>query len=219
MPPSLVSMEVVSSLEELPFQSNSPTIIIILVTLLAILIGIWKHRVSPAKKRNLPPGNLGLPLIGESISFIQAHKQNKISEWVEKRRIEHGPIFKTSIIGSNMMFVTGEAGNRFMFSGRDNGIVAHLPTSALGILGKNNIFVLSGSRHKLVRGGIASILNPERIQRYVSQMDSLAKQQLFQVIIRTPLGLRRLKIAFLVSSLLRSVECKLGLIQWIYTFT
>ncbi|KAB5532243.1 hypothetical protein DKX38_018913 [Salix brachista] len=84
-------------------------------------------------------------------------------------------------MGENVVVMTGEASHRFIFSGRDNGIAAKLATSALAILGKNNIFDLHGSPHKLVRSSIMSFLNFECIQRCVSKMDSLVKEQVLQI--------------------------------------
>jgi hypothetical protein len=41
----------------------------------------------------LPPGNFGLPLIGETIKFLSD------PNFVDKRRQQHGLIFKTHLIG------------------------------------------------------------------------------------------------------------------------
>ncbi|PQM36219.1 taxadiene 5-alpha hydroxylase-like [Prunus yedoensis var. nudiflora] len=104
----------------------------------------------------LPPGSFGIPLIGESISFIRAQKQDKTGEWIQTRIRKYGPVFKTSLMGDKTVVLTGQAGNR------------------------HSIFELSESRHKLVRSGLMSFLKPESIQRFVGEMDSLVQQQLFK---------------------------------------
>ena len=73
------------------------------------------------------------------------------------------------------------AGNRFVFRGGDNGISCNQPTSVVMVLGKNSLFEMSGSQHKLIRGAITNFLKPESIQRFVAKMDSLVQQQLFKV--------------------------------------
>eukprot|EP00258_Populus_trichocarpa_P021849 XP_024437868.1 taxoid 7-beta-hydroxylase-like [Populus trichocarpa] len=168
-------MEAVFGLDKL-----SSTTVISLATLTTLVAVIWTYRFSLIQRKKLPPGKLGLPFIGESISFFRAHKHNNIGKWIEERTIKYGPVFKTSLMGENVVVMTGEASHRFIFSGRDNGIAAKLATSALAILGKNNIFDLYGSPHKLVRSAIMSFLNSECIQRYVSKMDSLVKEQVLQ---------------------------------------
>lgn len=169
-------MEAVFGLDKL-----SSTTVISLATLTTLVAVIWTYRFSLIQRKKLPPGKLGLPFIGESISFFRAHKHNNIGKWIEERTIKYGPVFKTSLMGENVVVMTGETSHRFIFSGRDNGIAAKLATSALAILGKNNIFDLYGSPHKLVRSAIMSFLNSECIQRYVSRMDSLVKEQVLQV--------------------------------------
>ncbi|OMO63692.1 Cytochrome P450, partial [Corchorus capsularis] len=131
--------------------------------------------------KKLPPGSLGFPLIGESISFIKAHKHNKTVDWIQDHVNKYGPVFKSSLMGSNAVLLIGQAGNRFIFSGKDNGIASNQVGTAAGILGKHSIFELPGPRHKIVRGAIMSFLKPEAIQRIVSAMDSLVQQELFQV--------------------------------------
>ncbi|EEF41578.1 conserved hypothetical protein [Ricinus communis] len=61
--------------------------------------------------------------------------------------------------------MTGQAGNRFVFNGGDDGISFQQPKTGVRILGKDSLFELSGSLHKLIRGAIVGCLNPESIRR------------------------------------------------------
>ncbi|KAJ9684018.1 hypothetical protein PVL29_016488 [Vitis rotundifolia] len=174
-------MEVLlSSLEESSFEWKLPLISTILVTLIVLLAGSIKLKFSPPVDKKLPPGSFGFPFIGETISFLRAQRQDKTVEWIESRIAKYGPVFKTSLMGSKVVVLTGQAGNRFLFSGSDNGILSNQPMSVAKILGKHSIFELAGTRHKLVRGAIMEFLKPESIQRSVSRMDSVVQQQLFQ---------------------------------------
>lgn len=172
-------MEVNFGREDSTFVPEITTLI--LVTLVTLLAGWWRYRVYPQLGRKLPPGKLGLPLVGESLSFLKAHKKNQFAEWVKKHTNEYGPIFKTSLIGSNTVIITGQAGNRFIFSASDTGMAGNQPAPVRAILGNNSIFEISGPRYKLVKSAIMNFLRPESIQRYVCEMDSLIKQQLFLV--------------------------------------
>lgn len=171
-----------------PFSSNITTFLkmedlsfmILVFTLTALFAGYFiKFKTSLGKK--LPPGSFGLPLIGESISFIRAQKQDGSDEWIRSRIRKYGPVFKTSLMGSKTVVITGQAGNRFVFGGGDTGIGGNQVATVASILGKQSIFELSGSRHKLVRSAITNFLKPENIQRIVGETDLLIKDQIFKV--------------------------------------
>lgn len=173
-------MEVSFSLDDSIFVPEITTLI--LVTLVTILAGWWRYRVYPQLGRKPPPGKLGLPLVRESLSFLKAYKKNQLAEWVKKRTFERGPTFKTSLMGSDAAVITGLAGNRFIYTATDSGIAANQPAPVRATLGKKNtIFEISGPRYKLVKSAIINFLRPESMQRYVCEMDSLIKQQLFLV--------------------------------------
>nr|XP_034898609.1 taxadiene 5-alpha hydroxylase-like [Populus alba] len=136
-------MEAVFGLDKL--FSATVTSFATLTTLVAV---IWTFRFSLTQRKKLPPWKIGLPFTGESISFFRAHKHNNIGKWIEERTIK---------VWTSIQDIThGMHNNRFIFSGRNNGIAAKLATSALAILGKNSTFDLHGSPHKLVRSAIMS---------------------------------------------------------------
>ncbi|XP_024927712.3 cytochrome P450 716B1 [Ziziphus jujuba] len=171
-------MKVIFECHQLPY-----TLTLILVPFLTLFLVFYlKYYFFSLRGKKLPPGKLGLiPTIGESLSFLRAHRRDKTIEWIQSHAAKYGPIFKTSLLGSKTIVMTGQAGNRFILGrNSDNGLVGNQPASAVAILGKHSIFELSGSRHKLVRGAITSILRPESIRRFVSEMDSIVKRLLFQ---------------------------------------
>ncbi|KAL9672318.1 hypothetical protein QQ045_028568 [Rhodiola kirilowii] len=177
----------------------------IVLTLAALFVGYVRVYVLPLRGKKLPPGSLGLPFIGETLSFLKAQKEDETNEWVQSRMDKHGPIFKTRVIGSNVVVLTGQPGNKFMFNGGDNGIASNLVLSSAKILGVNSIFEVSGTRHTLVRGAIMSFLKPESIQNYVGQMDTIIKQQMKQEL----KGKDMIKIVPLMKKIAFNVTCRL----------
>ncbi|KAK8612102.1 hypothetical protein V6N13_092221 [Hibiscus sabdariffa] len=172
-------MDILSSITD-PFSSLIQQFIsTVLGTSLALFI-CFKFIGIAYEAKKLAPGSLGYPLIGETISFVKAQKQDQTHRWILSRVEKYGPVFKTSILGSKMVVMTGQAGNRFVFGGGDNGLSLNQPASVVKVLGKNSLFEMSGSRHKLVRGAIVNFLKPESIQRFAAKMDSLVQQQLFK---------------------------------------
>ncbi|KAK1570614.1 hypothetical protein Q3G72_004540 [Acer saccharum] len=139
-----------------------------------------KLKFSPLPGKKLPPGSFGFPLLGESLSFMWAQKQDRTDEWMQTRIDKYGPVFKTSLAGSKIVVLTGQAGNRFVFSGDDNGLSYNQPGNVAKILGKYSVLEISGPKHKLIRGAISKFLKPESIQRYIEEMDSLVQKQLFK---------------------------------------
>ncbi|XVF24340.1 hypothetical protein REPUB_Repub13aG0119400 [Reevesia pubescens] len=197
-------MDFLFELKELSPELNQP-LMVIMISLVTIFLAYFKFRISPLLGKKLPPGSLGLPLIGESISFVRALKQDKTVNWIRKHVNKYGPVFKTSLMGSNAVVLTGQAGNRFIFSGRDNGIASNQVGTAAGILGKHSIFELPGPRHKIVRGAIMNFLKPESIQRFVPAMDSLAQKELFQEL----RGKDTVKMVALIKKITFNVSCSL----------
>ncbi|CAL9008337.1 unnamed protein product, partial [Prunus brigantina] len=126
-------------LSELNIGPSIQFITVFVVTLKGIFAGYYfKFKASfSLVGKKLPSGSFGLPLIGESISFIRrAQKQDKTDEWIQTRIRKYGPVFKTSLMGSKTVVLTGQAGNRFVFSGSDNGIAGNQVETASKILGK-----------------------------------------------------------------------------------
>lgn len=170
---------------ELRMEIFSDPSTVLLVTLIALVFTYFNYKLkrsSPFRGKNLPPGSYGLPLIGETISFVRAQTQNKTVQWIQDRVNKHGPVFKTSILGSKVAIVTGQAGNRFVFNGGDGALSLKQPKSVTKILGKYSLFEITGPRHKLIRSAIAAFVTPESIQRYLGEMESLIQKRLFKVL-------------------------------------
>jgi hypothetical protein len=53
----------------------------------------------------LPPGRLGLPLVGETLAFLK----NPFA-FLEERRARHGKVFKSNIVGRRVVFISGLEG-------------------------------------------------------------------------------------------------------------
>ncbi|XP_058198700.1 taxadiene 5-alpha hydroxylase-like [Rhododendron vialii] len=132
--------------------------------------------------RNLPNGSLGLPLIGETLSFLHAHKKEQGAEWIDKRVAKYGPVFKTSLLGSPVVFIMGIAGNKFILGSGEDVFATTRPKRISDLQGENNIFELSGSRYRLIKRAMLSFLKPESLQNYVKRMDDLVTASLLREI-------------------------------------
>jgi hypothetical protein len=66
-----------------------------------------------------PPGETGLPLIGETLNFLFD------SNFAQKRREKYGLIFKTNIFGNNTVTMIGAEANEFLFRNENKYVFQH----------------------------------------------------------------------------------------------
>ncbi|XP_024973859.1 taxoid 14-beta-hydroxylase-like [Cynara cardunculus var. scolymus] len=125
------------------------------------------------RSKNLPRGFLGYPLIGETLSFLEAQKKDQGSEWISHRVKKHGPVFKTSLMGAPTVVIIGQSGNKFILGSDETVLIAKQPKTLSTIAGKHNIFELTGSRYQLIKGAMSSFMKPSSLQTNIKQMDDL----------------------------------------------
>lgn len=128
--------------------------------------------------QKLPPGSLGLPVVGQTLSFLHALHTNRIEKWFQDRIRKYGQISKLSIFGTPTVFLHGQAANKFVYTCDGNILGNQQPSSIRRICGEKNITELSGDDHKRVRGVLASFLKPEVLKQYVVKMDEEIRKHL-----------------------------------------
>lgn len=151
----------------------------IFITIFLFLIPIFLllTRIKRSSKR-LPPGSLGLPIIGQSLGLLWAMRANTAEEWLQKRIRKYGPISKMNLFGKPTVFIHGQAANKFVFSSDSNTVANQQVKSISSILGDRNILELIGEDHKRVRGALVSFLKPESLKEYVGKMDEEVRRHL-----------------------------------------
>lgn len=122
-----------------------PFIALCILTLsLAFLL---KKLLSKSQTKNVPKGSLGYPIIGETLGFLRAQRQDKGYEWLQERVSMYGSVFKTSLMGSPTVIIIGQQGNKFVLGSSDDVISAKKPITVQKILGKQSLSELVGSRY------------------------------------------------------------------------
>nr|GEX79427.1 taxadiene 5-alpha hydroxylase [Tanacetum cinerariifolium] len=149
---------------------------------LLIIFLIYKacnpHKAS-TKWSRLPLGQMGLPWIGETISFYKAQRKNQLFDTFFQPRIKkHGKIFKTRLMGSPTVVVNGATANKFFMSNEFKLVISSWPTSSVELMGKNSIMEKQGDSHRCLRGIIASTLGPSGLQEIVPRMCSSIQKHL-----------------------------------------
>lgn len=105
--------------------------------------------LTKSQTKNVPKGSFGYPVIGETLSFLKAQRQDKGSDWLEERISKYGHVFKTSLMGSPTVFVIGQAGNKFVLGSSDDVLSAKKPITLKKIFGKHSLPELTGSRYMI----------------------------------------------------------------------
>ncbi|XP_010525407.1 PREDICTED: taxadiene 5-alpha hydroxylase [Tarenaya hassleriana] len=129
------------------------------------------HHASSKKPKTLPPGQMGLPWIGETMEFYKAQKSNKLFEdFVQPRIRKHGDIFKTRIMGSPTIVVNGAEANRLILSNEFKLVVSSWPSSSVQLMGKDCIMAKQGEKHRFLRGVIATSLSYHGLEPLVPRL-------------------------------------------------
>ncbi|KAF5763457.1 putative taxadiene 5-alpha-hydroxylase [Helianthus annuus] len=147
--------------------------LMVFMTLLLLLILVPIFYLFNHKKYNgrLPPGSLGLPVIGQSLSLLRALKADKVEKWFQERITNHGHVWKASLFGYPTVVLHGPAANKFVYTCDGNLLANSQPPSLTRIVGCKNLMELSANDHKRVRAALVSFLKLEVLKQYVAKVD------------------------------------------------
>ncbi|MDY7022169.1 MAG: cytochrome P450, partial [Cyanobacteriota bacterium] len=120
----------------------------------------------------IPPGNLGLPLIGETLSFLRD------ANFAEKRHQKYGPIFKTNILGQRTIMMIGTEANHFIFANEKKYFENKWPNSTRTLLGPASLSVQTGDIHKSRRKLLAQAFQPRALAGYIPTMEKMTRRYL-----------------------------------------
>jgi hypothetical protein len=132
--------------------------------------------ISPSDLQSLPipPGNFGLPWLGETLTFIQD------GEFSKKRQQQFGPIFKTRLFGKNTIFVSGALANNFLFTKEKETFQATWPLSTRILLGPNALATQMGEIHRSRRKILYQAFLPRALAGYLPKMEGIIQRYLDQ---------------------------------------
>mmetsp|Transcript_84510 Transcript_84510/g.229397 ORF Transcript_84510/g.229397 Transcript_84510/m.229397 type:complete len:462 (+) Transcript_84510:88-1473(+) len=118
--------------------------------------------------RRTPPGWLGLPLLGETLTLMADPVK-----FVEDHKKLYGPIFKTGVLGSKCVYLTGDHA-KLILKMPNVGWPAHF----LDILGHTAVSSINGPRHKFQRTVCGAAFTDEALERYLPAVERLTSEHL-----------------------------------------
>ncbi|NEO19014.1 MULTISPECIES: cytochrome P450 [unclassified Moorena] len=120
----------------------------------------------------LPPGNVCLPIIGETISFLTDRNFHK------KRLDKYGRIYKTHIFGSPTVTMTTAEANQFLFTNENKYVAASWPKSTATLLGAASLTNQTGEFYQKRRKLMSQAFQPRALASYIPTMANITSNYL-----------------------------------------
>ncbi|CAD5330914.1 unnamed protein product [Arabidopsis thaliana] len=99
----------------------------------------------------LPPGSLGLPLIGETFQLIGAYKTENPEPFIDERVARYGSVFMTHLFGEPTIFSADPETNRFVLQNEGKLFECSYPASICNLLGKHSLLLMKGEWSESLR--------------------------------------------------------------------
>ncbi|TYG51959.1 hypothetical protein ES288_D10G303000v1 [Gossypium darwinii] len=137
------------------------------ITAIIFAVSFLLHRSSRHRRLRLPPGNLGLPLVGETLQLIAAYKTENPEPFIDERVIRYGSIFTTHVFGEPTVFSAEPETNRFILQNEGKLFECSYPGSISNLLGKHSLLLMKGSLHKKMHSLTMSFANSSIIKDHL----------------------------------------------------
>nr|XP_023922673.1 cytochrome P450 87A3-like isoform X2 [Quercus suber] len=137
------------------------------ISLLIVISTHWVYRWrNPKCNGKLPPGSMGIPLIGETLDFLVSNNSLDTPPFIKKRMMKFGPIFRTSLAGRPIVVSSDPEFNYYVFQ-QDGKLVEQWYMDSFDkLIGQDVITRVSNHRdiHKYIRNSILSHVGPEALK-------------------------------------------------------
>ncbi|WVZ21144.1 hypothetical protein V8G54_008466 [Vigna mungo] len=122
---------------------------------------------------NIPPGNRGLPFIGETLQFMAAINNTKgVYEFVQARRLRYGKCFKTKLFGETHVFISGTESAKVILNNEEKFSKKYMKSIA-ELVGRDSLLCATHQHHKLIRASLFSLFSTQSLSSFVKLFDSL----------------------------------------------
>ncbi|KAF3440737.1 hypothetical protein FNV43_RR19023 [Rhamnella rubrinervis] len=139
---------------------------------MGIVVGwCWYKKEMKSRKENkvgVPKGNLGWPLVGETIDFIACGYTSKPVSFMEKRRSLYGKVFKTHLLGTPIIVSTDADVNKVVLQNHGNTFIPAYPKSIRELLGEHSILQINGNLQKRLHALIGGFLRSPQFKSRIT---------------------------------------------------
>ncbi|KAL2317131.1 hypothetical protein Fmac_031007 [Flemingia macrophylla] len=144
---------------------NMMTGVVLLLTMGGVLVFLQRRRRE--RRVGLPPGRMGLVLVGETLELVSAYRSENPEPFIDERVKRYGPIFKTHVLGEPTVFSTEPETNRFILMNEGKLFECSYPASISNLLGKHSLVLMKGSLHKRMHSLTMSFANSAIIKDHL----------------------------------------------------
>uniref|UniRef100_A0ACD5V2J2 Uncharacterized protein n=1 Tax=Avena sativa TaxID=4498 RepID=A0ACD5V2J2_AVESA len=138
------------------------------VAAVALLLLYAVHRWrNPRCNGRLPPGSMGLPLVGETFQFFSPDASFDIPPFIRHRLARYGPVFKTSLVGHPVVVSADEELNHMVFQQEGELFQSWYPDSFVEILGRDNVGEQQGTMFKYLKNMVLRFFGPESLRESI----------------------------------------------------
>ncbi|XP_028807242.1 3-epi-6-deoxocathasterone 23-monooxygenase CYP90C1 [Neltuma alba] len=117
-------------------------------------------RLPPKASRSTmsPPGTSGWPLLGETLHFLASAYTSGPLSFMDRRSSLYGRVFKTNILGSEVIVSADAEVNNMILQNQGNVFVPAYPKSIRELMGQHSILQMNGNLHRKLHSLIAGFL-------------------------------------------------------------
>ncbi|KAH0449240.1 hypothetical protein IEQ34_023040 [Dendrobium chrysotoxum] len=139
------------------------------VTLLLVWLIQWNHKWRNPRYNNgeLPPGSMGLPLIGETIEFMAPTSSIDMHPFIKIRMQRYGMVFKTSLFGLQVVVSTDPELNYFVLRQEGKIFKSFYPKTFIELFGLEDINDLNDAKSRYLKSIILKVLGPENLKEKI----------------------------------------------------
>ncbi|ESR56222.1 hypothetical protein CICLE_v10019989mg [Citrus x clementina] len=153
---------------------------VLLVTLLVVKISHWVYTwANPKCNGKLPPGSMGLPIIGETIQFFTPYSLYETQPFIKKRMARYGSVFRTNIAGQKVIVSTDPVTNYSIMNTENESLLFWCTDGLSHIFGNQNFLSQHGSVHKYLRSLVLHLTGREILrQKFLHEIDQTTRSHL-----------------------------------------
>ncbi|KAK5843752.1 3-epi-6-deoxocathasterone 23-monooxygenase CYP90C1 isoform X1 [Gossypium arboreum] len=166
------------------FESKEDMGLLIIIISLMGVVWFWYKMKKMMKKEDIginksggsggggggvvPKGNLGWPFIGETLHFIASGYSSKPVSFMDKRKLLHGKVFKTHLLGTPIIVSTDPDVNKVVLQNHGNTFIPAYPKSITELLGEHSILQMNGHLQKRLHALIAGFLRSPQFKTRIT---------------------------------------------------